>query len=294
MSFFPSWLFQGMERMGGMAALSTGARLVQLGLILALIRNPGDVGLALWISAGVSLASTLAAWILALNNFSIRLEFPSPRRVLDVLRNGFEIFISQAGTLLFANTNVMMLAAFATPEAVGMYAIAEKLVRVCIQIGYPIGTVLYPRVAILMQESRIEAFRFLRKILAWGSLGFLGIGILLVVAAPMAVRFICGHPEPDILPLVLILSPLPLTIFMDNIFGVQVVLNSGHRRAFMTVPLIAGLISVVLQWLLIRPFGATGAALSLLLSECFILVLFAILAKKLTEFSVFSARMPGP
>lgn len=287
-SFFPSWLFQGMERMGSMALISTVSRLLQLLLVVLLIRDRGDVALFLWISALMSLASTSAAWVLAIRRFKLRIILPKPLAVLWVLRDGFEIFLSQVGTLLFSNTNIMVLGALADPVAVGRYAIAEKIARIGIQLGGPVGSALYPRIAALITLSKDSAFRFLHRVLAWGSIAFIGIGLGMVLLAPYAVRFICGHPQPEILPLVWILSPLPLTIFVDNIFGTQVLLNSGHRRAFMTVPLTAGLLSLVLQAALIPLFGAHGAAASLLASELWILALFVWLAWKKTGFPFLS------
>jgi O-antigen/teichoic acid export membrane protein len=283
-SFFPSWLFQGMERMGGMAALSAGSRLSQLVLILLLVHRPEDLARALAIGVAVSFGGTVAAWILAWRRFGLRLA-PAPfSRVRRVLGDGFEIFLSQAGTLLFANTNVMMLAAYASPKAVGLYAIAEKIVRVGIQVGGPLGTALYPRAALLLATSRREAFAFLRRVLAGGSLFFLALSLAIAVGADLAARLVCGHPAPEVRPLVWILSPLPLTVFADNVFGTQVLLNCGHRRAFMAVPLTAGALAIALQLLLIPRWGAAGACTSLLASELWILAAFALLARRKTGF----------
>ncbi len=283
-SFFPSWLFQGMEKMGSMAALSAISRVVQLAFLLLLVHRPEHLALTLWINAFVGVAATLCAWILAWKRFSLRLGIPSFQQTSAVLREGFEIFLSQAGGLLFANTNVLMLGIFATPSAVGLYAIAEKIVRVGIQLGGPIGTALYPRAALLLRQSQSEALTFLRRVLWIGSILFGAVSFGLVLSSSLSVRLICGHASPPIEHLIFILAPLPLTVFIDNILGTQIVLNLGHRRLFMIGPLSAGILAILCQVILVPRFQAVGAALSLLLSELWILLFFATAAWKLTRF----------
>jgi polysaccharide transporter, PST family len=293
-SFLPAWLFQGMESMGSMSLISGVGRAIQLCLLLLLVHDRSHVARTLWINSLSSFACTAATLVLAHRRFGLRLSMPAPSEVWTVLKDGFEIFLSQAGTLLFANTNIMMLSAFADPIAVGRYAIAEKIVRVGIQVGGPISTAIYPRTALLLSASRAEAFRFLRKALAWGSVGFVIVSLGTAIGADFAVRLICGHPQPEILPLVWILCPLPLTVFVDNIFGTQVLLNAGHRKLFMSVPLSAGVLAIGLQFLLIPRLGANGASLSFLISECWILSLFAWFAWKKTGFPSIPRSTEAP
>jgi polysaccharide transporter, PST family len=273
-AFHPSWVFQGMERLGRMALISSSTRIIQLALVLALINDTGDLRLVLAINCTIALLNTSAAWILAHHYFKLDLQFPPITECINYLRNGFEIFISQAGALLFSNTNVMLLGIYVSPQAVGFYSIAEKAVRIVIQVSAPIGSVIFPRVAILLNTSHSIAFAFLRRILLWGSIAFATLSLLLVISSEIIVRFICGYDEARIYPLIWILSPLPLTIFINSIFGVQILLNTGYRKTFMAIPLSAGILALGLQYLLIPKFGIQGAAWSLCISEIWILCLY--------------------
>jgi len=283
-SFFPSWLFQGMERMKGMAIIAAGSKLLQLLGLIIFVHTPSDVAKALFITLATNLLSAFAAWALAIRLFPLKFELPKFKDVHAVLSEGFEIFLSQAGVSVFANANVMALGIIGTKQVVGTYSVAEKIVRVGINLGAPLGTALYPRVAVMIDSSQKTAYIFLKKVLLWGGTFFLVMSLSIALLAGFAARIITGNSSPLIIHLVWILSPLPLSIFIDNVLGTQLLLNLGYRKEFMSGPLSSGLVSIVLLALLAPHYGAYGAAVALLVSEFLTLFLFAYFVYKKTGF----------
>lgn len=242
-SFFPSWLFQGMEKMKGMAMISGTAKIFQLLGLILFVHDPSDVAKALYITLVTNLLATLVAWGLAIRFFCLVFRRPRIKDVRTVLSEGFEIFLSQAGVSVFANANVMALGIVSTKQMVGTYSVAEKIVRVGINLGAPLGTALYPRVAVIIDHSQEAAYLFLKRILLWGGAFFFAVSLGIALFASVAARIITGGSSPLIIHLVWILSPLPLSIFIDNVLGTQLLLNLGYRREFMSGPLSSGLIS---------------------------------------------------
>jgi len=291
-SFFPSWLFQGMERMKGMAVISGVAKVFQLLGLILFVHAPTDVAKALFITLITNLLATSVAWALAVQLFRLKFTRPGIQDVRAVLSEGFEIFLSQAGVSIFANANVMALGMVSTKQIVGTYSVAEKIVRVGINLGAPLGTALYPKVAVMIDHSREAAYLFLKKILLWGGAFFLAVSLGITLLAGVAARIITGAPSPLIIHLVWILSPLPLSIFIDNVLGTQLLLNLGYRKEFMSGPLSSGLVSIILLTLLAPHYGAYGAALALLVSELWTLLLFTYLASKKTSFFTRILKKP--
>jgi PST family polysaccharide transporter len=283
-SFLPTWLFQGMEKMGGMAGISIGTKFLQLVLWIALVHRPSDLLKVVIVNLGLNLAGAALAWELAHRRFDIRWIAPSLAEIRSVLREGLEIFLSQAGVVLFANTAIMILGSLASAQAVGVYSIAEKIVRVGINLGGPIGTALYPQTSRLLHQSKQLAYNYLNKALLLGGIFFVCVSFGIFITANYSVHIISGHTSPEIVLIVRILSPLPLTIFLDNIFGTQLLLNLGYRKVFMWGTLSAGAISLTVQTFLIPKLGATGAGFALLISEIWCLAYFSIQAWKKTNF----------
>jgi PST family polysaccharide transporter len=74
-----------------------------------------------------------------------------------------------------------------------------------------------------------------------------------------------------------ILSILPLSVFVDNIFGVQVLLNiGGMQKQFLKATIAAGRVSVLMQFALVPRLFAAGTAISFLAAELCILTMYII------------------
>lgn len=277
MTFFPTWLFQGMERMVGMAQLSIVTKALQLFLWLFLVHRPEHLERTLLVNLGIAILGTASAWIAARRAFGIRFQPTAFRNAIAELRDGVEIFLSMAGAASFTNSSVLILGTFASPKELGLYCIAEKIVRAAINLGVPIGTALFPRVGGLFRESPALAIGYLRRVTPRVGLFFVGISAGLALLAPLAARLVHvpSTDIPEVILLIRIMAPLPFTIFLDNIFGTQVLLNLDRRHLFMAGTIGAGFIGVTLQFLLIPHHASVGAASSLLVSGLWTLFFFA-------------------
>jgi PST family polysaccharide transporter len=100
--------------------------------------------------------------------------------------------------------------------------------------------------------------------------------LLLFTFSPLATSVILGHSAPEVILLIRILSILPLTIFIDNIYGTQILLNIGRERQFYQSVAISAIVTLVSLITLIPILGPVGAALSFLFSEILFLILMAI------------------
>jgi O-antigen/teichoic acid export membrane protein len=69
---------------------------------------------------------------------------------------------------------------------------------------------------------------------------------------------------------------LPLSIFIDNIFGTQILLNVGGKREFTRAAVIAGIVSLFVSFLVVPTFGEVGTAWVFLIGELLLLALFVI------------------
>lgn len=283
-TFLPSWLFQGMEDMKALAASTIATRIFQMAAILYGVHRPQDLVVALWINILAGVANSVAAWIIAHKRFHLRIILVPFAEIRSALRDGLEVFLSQLGVLLFVNTNVMVLGSVASARDVGIYSVADRIIRLGIQAGGPLGTAIFPRAASLLRTAPREGYLFLRRVLGWGSLFFSLVTMGLIFLSPTIVRFVNGASSPEIVSLVRLLSPLPLTVFLDNLFGTQILLNLGYRRQFMFGPITTGLIAIGCQLLLVPLFHAQGAAWSLLISESWCLAYFWYLGHKASGF----------
>jgi PST family polysaccharide transporter len=275
--FFPVWFFQGVEEMKFITILNFIFRGGALALFFVCIKSPDDFMMVPYLNAaGMALIGILSMAILFVK-FRIVPLLPDRATITELLKNGFRIFASQIVLTLFTNTNTFVLGIFTNNFIVGTYAVAEKIVRACIALSIPVSNAIYPRTVILFKESRERARLFLRKVLVGGSVLFGAVSTALFLLAEPAVSIITGTHNDTAVLLVRILALLPLSVFVDNIYGVQVLLNiGGMQKHFLQATIAAGVLSVCMQFTLVPRFHAVGTAVSFLAAELCILTMYII------------------
>ncbi|MCL6622273.1 MAG: flippase [Syntrophobacterales bacterium] len=268
---FPQWFFQGLEKMEYITALNVASRFLILVLTVLLVKQEADYLLVPVINSGVSLACGGVAAALAWRHLGYRWVWPTWRDHAATLRDGLHLFLSQAFATIYNQLNVFLLGMLTSATSVGYYAAGEKLVRAVIHLSVPLSAAIFPRVSHMFLHSRDETFRFLRRVAFWGGLVFLGLSLATLFLSPWLVPLVLGRHFGPSVAVVQILAVLPLTIFLDNILGTQILINLQRERAFFAVGSIAGVINLALLFVLVPKLHHLGAAWAYLLCELFIL-----------------------
>ena len=269
---FPYWLFQGMEDMKFITIFTLINRGIVSILYFVFIKNPHDY---LWFAylntSGTILIGILSLGI-AIKKYKITIALPPRAEYFSVLKSGFQIFISQLSVCLFTNTNIFLLGIFSNNQVVGAYAIAEKIIRAGISLAGPVVSAIYPITSRLFEQSKEQALRFLKKIMIAGAGAFFLLSLSIFVFADILVLVVSGIKSAEIAALVRIMAILPMNVFLDNIFGTQIMLNNRLQKEFMFIIFIGGMFSVALLMILVPPFNAMGSAFSFVFSEFAILL----------------------
>jgi PST family polysaccharide transporter len=274
---FPVWLYQGLERMKYITLLTLGPKLLAAAAIFVLVRTDQDYLLAAAIQGSGGLLAgivglAMVRTLIPIDSFAL----PSVQEIRATLRGGWSVFVSSFGVTLFGNSNIFILGLFASLETVGYFAVADKIVRAAIGLSVPISTAIYPRVSVLFAQSTELAIAFLRRVLLLGGIGFLALSLALFFGADFAAHLVTGQPNAEIGLLIRLMAILPFTIFVDNVFGVQTLLNLGLTQQLMKAILYAGAFSVVTSFLTVPRFGDRASAVVFTLSQMLVLVLMII------------------
>ncbi|NVK73394.1 MAG: oligosaccharide flippase family protein [Oceanospirillaceae bacterium] len=276
---FPIWLFQGMEKMRVVSILMVISKLFFTIFIFFLVDSRQDYLIVPLLNVVGSSLTFIIGLFLAVKLFDLHWYTPITSRVISQLGGSWYVFLSQLKITLFSNTNVVILGFFSGPLAVGYYVSAEKIMRALALLQTPITQALYPQISQTIRVSPDEAIFRLRHIAFYGVWSY---GVLLMTVFIMAdwgCVLLFGSEGEYIAELLRIMLPIPLFIFLNNIFGTQIMLNLGRDRAFFRALLSIALISLVLCLALSFSYQAYGAALALLMSELALVSTFAFLAR---------------
>jgi PST family polysaccharide transporter len=240
--------------------------LVLLGIFL-FVRNEDDYLLTAWIQSGGVMIGGLMAFGLVLTSGGISPRIPSSTEIFQSLRDGWHVFISTAGKSLYTNSNVFFLGLLTDPASVGFFSAAEKLVKAVQGLSYPVTQAVFPRINSLLKDSRELAVAFIRKTLKWLGLWTFLMSLFLFLAADPLVHMLFGNRFGVSVELVRWMSFLPLIIALSNVFGVQTMIPFGMKKEFSRILLFSGVFNLGLLIPLVSLFGASGAAVSVVLTE---------------------------
>ena len=277
---YPGWLFLGLEKMPMITAMNVSAKVLSVAAIFIFVSSPDDLVLAaIFQSAGTFIAGLIGIFAMKRLCPGVHFVWPGISALRDCLIDGWHIFISQLSAIMVNGSNIFLLGVLQGPAAVGYYAVAEKIIKAANNAQVPVCNSIYPRVSRLFTQSPEEALAFLRKTTKiMLPLMFFG-SVLLIVLADYIVYLLSGKQEPDIALMIRILAFVPTSVFVDNIFGTQILLNIGKKAAFSKAIWISGILSVCMTLVLVPLFGAVGSAINYLVAQLVLLMLVVTFAK---------------
>ncbi len=276
---FPVWYFQGIEKTKYVAIFNSIAKVITTVGIFIFVKKGGIANAIFIQSLGPVIAGVISLFFI-IYKWPIKITIPNNKKIKYYLKDGWNVFITILSATLVNNTNIFILGLLTNNQTVGYFSIAEKTVRIFHSLVSPVSTAIFPHVSNLMSKSREKVIKFLRKILISGVLCFLICSICLIVFSDAFVRLFSGQSSKNVQVLIIILSILPVTIFINNIYGQQILINIGRASDFMKAIIFPGIVSVVLSFIFVPIFKEYGTAIIYLSSEISILLLMIIFVRK--------------
>jgi len=249
---FPMWLYQGVEKLGVVAARDFAAKALATILIFVLVRKPSDYLLAAALQSGGMVVAGVASLITAPLLTRVKFCPPSWADIVQALKEGWPVFLSMAALSLSGTTNIFVLGLIAPPAQVGFYMGAFRLIVAGKALVTPIVTAIYPHVSHMAANSPEATVRFLRRYSLVLASPFLVSSVLTLVFAPLIVRLLLGPKFPETVPLLRIMSFSPFLLCLSHSFSTYYMLAFGFHKEWSRIIVR----STILNFVLIGPFLA--------------------------------------
>ncbi len=278
-TFTLDWYLQGTEAFGAAAIRYFVVRLLVLAGIFVFVRQEQDDTLYFTIHSLGFMAIALWNSMKMLGENRLVGQRPEPGKHLRPLAH---FFLTSSAITLYIYFDTVLLKHFTGSDLeVGYYTTAVKLVKVFLIGLLSIGTVLMPRIAFLVSEgNREEAANRLQKNLEFLIVFGLPVSMGLFFLAPETVQVVVGSKFNPAIPLMRILSFIPLVIALGNLYCFQILVPFNREKNLLQLVLAACVVSIGLNLLLIPRMGASGSAWANLVTETFIAVVAGMLAAR--------------
>jgi len=259
-ALLPVWLFQGLERMQFLTIAYSVARLLSIPALLFLVQGSEDYIRAAAIQGSVPVAGALILGPVIWKKLDLPFYRPSASDILDSLREGWHLFVSNTAMVLFGSTSVVLLGLMAGNGQVGYYSAADKLIKAGSSLMSPITQALYPHLNSLRASSEYSALRLIRKTLVLiGVLTFSASLATFALAGPIAHLLLGSRFGPSVTVL-RFLAPVLFLTTVNNVLGTQTMMVFGLDALVSRITLRSAVANAVLALLLAGRWGAVGAA----------------------------------
>jgi PST family polysaccharide transporter len=274
----PVWLYQGLEKMPLMAVISLGTRVVSLTVLFILVKTSEDyLFTAVCFFAPLFACGVILTTLAHCTGMLGKWQKISREELWQQSVEAFHVFSGSAFAFMYTYLNAVILKFLVGNEAVGFYVMADKVVSPIKSFFSPLIQTMFPRICKLYAEHHTkEAEDMIRKLVM--------IVLLLNACAILAV-FIGGEKlvvlafGAQFLPAVPVLKAL---IFFPAVVGIAMVLMQlrlvaqGELRSLKRIYGIAAAFHFVQSLILVKEFGATGTAVSVVLTELLVVVLICV------------------
>jgi PST family polysaccharide transporter len=263
------WFFQALERMRTVAILDITSRLLSTAGIFYFVSAPEDVWKA-------SMLYGLAGWIVGVASLiyalpKIKLCAPSITDILSTLKKGYQLFLHRLVSSFMTFGTPILIGLLTTPQAVGYYSAADKIITALRQLSAPAIQALYPRMAQRMHQAPCEAVNLFRKAFAIMSLGGFLLTIVTFFGALPLVSIILGKQFLPAITVVRILAIVPFVSSASLTFGTQWLMPLGMEAYVNLALVISAIFNVVSAILFVPTYHEIGMAYSVVICQIFLL-----------------------
>lgn len=265
------WVFRGLEDFKYISIRSLIIKFIYFICVFIFVRHNNDYLTYYILLTGMTVVNAIVNWRYATKKFHFNIYSPSWKIFIKpfVLIGLYSLCIG-----MYSTFNVMFLGMVSTESEVGYYTTSLKLFAVIIGVYYSFTSVALPRMSHLLANSDTEEFNRLINLTA---------NILISVSVPLIftgislapnIIYIIGGPEyaAAVLPLIIIF-PLLLVIGYNKILIDQILMPFRKDSSLLNNALICATITILLNAILVKRFGAIGSAIVWVVSELTLLTL---------------------
>ena len=242
---YPSWYFQGIERMKYITYLTLISRLTFMVLIFFLIKKPSDY---IWVPAlygfGYILSGIISSYIVFVKH-KIRFYFQPIKTLKIYLLDSFPIFVSNVSVVLYVSTNKVITGALLGMEQLAYYDLAEKIITVLKTPINILGTTLFPKF------NHDKNLGFAKKIIRLSVIGNIFLFFLTLIFSRSIVLLLGGQAMEHATIIVNILAITIPVIATSNLLILSMLLPFNKERSVLFIVVTTAMLYITTISLLI-------------------------------------------
>lgn len=179
-------------------------------------------------------------------------------RLGEIASYGLRGHLGVIGNSVSTRLDIFIIAAFVTPEAVGVYSIAKIIYQTLMTIPQALNGLVF---GALCERSAYEAVRFTGKVSKWVTSVLIVFAIPAIWVGPNVVLWVFGDAFADARAPLIVLTLSAVLMGSSSSYN-SLYMSLGRPDLASWIGVIGGVVRVTLTIILVIPFSITGAAVS--------------------------------
>ncbi len=280
-----SWFYQGIEDFKFITIRAIIIRTLSAVSLFIFVKDSSDLIIYGIIIVGSTVGNNIINFIHLRKHIDRKIIKLKSLNIRRHIKPAFEVFILNLIISLYIQLNSVMLGFISGDKQVGYFTAGTKITHIGLTIISSLGTVLLPRCSHLLKIGDYGGFSTIinKSLNLTLALSLPMMAGLMILAGPVTMIF-CGEEYIDSIPILYLNAPVIVFISLTNVMGIQI-LYPKDKVNIVILSVTAGAISnLVMNFILIPPYGAYGAAISTLIAEFMVLIAQIIYGRKYYPF----------
>lgn len=268
-TFFPAWLFQGLEDMKTMAIINFLIKLFGTGMSVFFVTSPSDYLIYASMPSIAYAVFGFFAFFYVIKKYNLRNASITKQSIIEQNKLSLPIFLNTFFTTFYTIANLTILGMFPIGDDIlGYYSGAHKIIMCILMVtSMPIHIAVFPSISRKFEESKKEGLDYLKKMAKYIILASVVISILSYLFSPILVKILLGEEFLPSIPLLKVFSCLPFLVITASLCTIQGLYGLGFQRYAPFVGLSIGIVCVLMNLWLIPIYGMYGAAISWIVAQ---------------------------
>jgi O-antigen/teichoic acid export membrane protein len=181
------------------------------------------------------------------------------KKILEV---AYSIIFASVSLFLYTQTDIWILGIFKTKEVVGIYGVAAKLVLLIYFPMFAFASIIPPMMSSTYTSGNYkELERITRESSRWILSIAMPIILILFLEGELVLRYFYGQEFVAGYLVLIILMTVHLINTSTGLVGIFLQMT-GQHKLYMKINIFFGILNVILNIILVPPFGMEGAAVA--------------------------------
>ncbi|WP_312078136.1 oligosaccharide flippase family protein [Chryseobacterium sp.] len=275
------WFFQAMEDQLYITIRFVIVKIITLIMLFSIIDDPDDYLKYAFVMLVSTVGSNVFNFIYIKKYIKIKHISWSQISIKRHFKGITTIFLATVSVSIYLQLDNTLLGIYGGDEAVGIYAVANKLVRFAILFVTTLGSVMLPRLSLLYSNCDYDQYyEYLEKALKYILFFSLPVCCMIFSLSKEVISLVGGTEFLRAVVPMKILSLLIILIGLAYFFAFMILYPQGREKIYTVIVMISAFVSVLLNIIFIPKYYEISTSLVSVFVETIGVVLLMFFARK--------------